>query len=84
MEVRASVDDGVRSEETEVAPNRRTALVHEVLPLHDLLLDDALFGPRRDEEAAVGLREAVGEAHHVAEAPPTRNSPPSATVVVMR
>jgi hypothetical protein len=70
MEVRAAADDGVRSEAAEVALDRATALAHEVLPLHDLPLDDALVGPRRYEEAAVGLREAVGEGHHVAEAPP--------------
>jgi hypothetical protein len=50
-------DDG---EAAEVALERGAPLVHKVVPLHDLPLDDALVGPRRHEEAALGLREAVG------------------------
>jgi len=70
VEVGAAADDGVRGEAAEVALDRDAPLVHEVVPLHDLPLYDALVGPRGDEEAAVGLREAVGERHDVAEAPP--------------
>lgn len=65
----AAADNGVRGEAAEVALDRDAPLVHEVVPLHDLPLDDALVGPCRYEEAAVCLREAVGERHDVAEAP---------------
>ena len=70
MEVVAPADGGVRGDAAEVALDRDAALVHEFMPLHDLPFHDALVGARRDEEAAVGGREAVGEGHHVAEAPP--------------
>lgn len=63
-------DDGVRGEAAEVALERAAPLVHEVVALHDLPLDDALVGACRDEEPAVGRGEAVREGHHVAEAPP--------------
>lgn len=69
MENGVAADDGVRGEAAEVALERDAPLVHEVVPLHDLALDDALVGPRRYKEAAVGLREAVGERHDVTESP---------------
>lgn len=70
VEVGAAADDGVRGEAPEVSLERDAPLAHEVVPLHDLALDDALVGTRGDEEAAVRLREAVRERHDVAEAPP--------------
>jgi hypothetical protein len=50
-------DDG---EAAEVALERGAPLVHKVVPLHDLPLDDALVGPRRHEEAALGLPSPRG------------------------
>lgn len=68
-------DDGVRSKAAEVALERSAPLAHEVVALHDLPLQDALVGPSRHEEAAVGCGKAVREGHHVAEAPPHADIP---------
>jgi len=78
-EIRALTNNRVRGKAAEVALERSAPLADEVVALYHLPLEDALVGPGRDEEAAVGCGKAVREGHHVAEAPPHADLPAAAS-----